>query len=248
MSPISDFTFRSQPADLPELMDAPCSPETLRACLQNLALVNRLTLSYRPTLAFLARVTQALGRRHPPLHILDVGSGYGDTLRVIHGWARRRRIPVTLTGIDLNPNATRAAREATAATRIPAGAITWLAGDALTTALPHPPDLIISSLLTHHLTDGELVDFLRWMDGTAQLGWFINDLERQPVPALLFGLLARTLRWHPFVQHDGPVSFRRAFRTSDWQRLLIAAGISPADIRIRPTFPARLCVERLRGT
>ena len=110
-----DFIHRADPATLPELMDGPCSFETLRACLQDLARVNRLTLSYRPTLNFLARATQARGRRPHPLHILDVGSGYGDTLRTISCWTGRRRIPVTLTGIDLNRNATRAAREATAA-------------------------------------------------------------------------------------------------------------------------------------
>ena len=243
-----DFTHRADPNLLPELMDAPCPYETLQACLRDLARVNCLTLSYRPTLNFLARVTQTHSRRGQPLHILDLGSGFGDTLRTIHGWARRRRIPVHLTGIDLNPDATRAAREATAGTRIPTNAITWITGDALRTPLRHPPDLILSSLVTHHLPDAGLVPLLRWIDAAARLGWFINDLDRRPTPARLFGLLARTLRWHPFVQHDGPVSFRRAFRTPDWQLLLNSAGIPITGgdaARIRPAFPARLTVTRL---
>ena len=241
----ADFNHRADPATLPELMDAPASFETLRACLQDLARANRLTLSRRPTLSFLAQVTQLRGRTAEPLHIVDVGSGYGDTLRTIHGWARRRQIPVTLTGIDLNPHATRAAREATAQTRIPPGAITWITGNALAATLPQPPDVVLSSLLTHHLPDLELVRFLAWMERSARLGWFINDLERQPNPARLFGLLARTLRWHPFVQHDGPVSFQRAFRAADWQHLLSLAAVPPGSATIRRRFPARLCVERL---
>jgi len=76
-----DFTHRADPTTLPELMDAPCTFETLRACLHDLARVNRLTLAYRPTLTFLAHATQTRKPTAEPLHILDVGSGYGDTLR-----------------------------------------------------------------------------------------------------------------------------------------------------------------------
>ena len=40
----------------------------------------------------------------------------------------------------------------------------------------------------------------------------------------LVGCLA-WVRWHWIVRHDGPVSFRRAFRKEDWVRLLAAAEI-----------------------
>ena len=223
-------------------MDAPCDFEMLRNCLRQLSYVNRFSLSYRPILNFLAHI--AVRRPGRPIHIVDVGSGFGDTLRRIHRWAALRRLPVTLTGIDLNPHAIRAAREASA--KLPPNAITWNTGDALRTPLPQPADIILSSLVTHHLSDVQLVSFLRWMEASAHLGWFINDLERQPVPASLFGLLAKTLRMHPFIQHDGPVSFRRAFRASDWRALLAEAEIPMQAVRIRPTFPARLCVSRLR--
>ena len=62
-----------------------------------------------------------------PMHIVDVGSGGGDLLRQIAGWARRRGIAVQLTGIDLNPYAARAAAESTPKEL----GITWVTGDAL---------------------------------------------------------------------------------------------------------------------
>jgi SAM-dependent methyltransferase len=232
-----DFTHR---ADLTELMDKPCSYEEFRACVEDIAQINRLTLSYRPVLAFLERVipTRAITTRPDlPIHILDVGFGYGDMLRRIHHWAAERKLPVLLTGIDLNPYAALAAREASA--NLP---ITWLTGDAF--SLKQPVDFILSSLFTHHLPHAELVRFLAWMESIATRGWFINDLERQPLPAHLISLLAKLMRWHRFVQHDAPVSFRRAFRTADWQALLAEANIDGA--RTIPTFPARLCVERLK--
>lgn len=231
-----DFLHRAEPETLPELMDQPCSYPTLAACLRDLERVNRLFGAYRPTLAFLRQ----FARQHSgPLRILDVGCGHGDMLRRIALWANQNQQPVQLTGIDLNQNAIAAAREAT-----PNGSIRWLHGDA--TALHEPFDVILSSLVTHHMATPQVIHFVRWMEQTALRGWFINDLERQYTPALWFGRLARLLRWHPFVQHDGPVSFRRAFRESDWQAILAQAGLAPAAATIRKEFPARLCVARLR--
>ena len=82
-------------------------------------------------------------------------------------------------------------------------------------------DIVVSSLLAHHLEDEEIVALLRRMEATVQLGWFINDLERAQWSYRMFGMV----RWHPIVRHDGPVSFRRAFRKEDWVRLLAAADV-----------------------
>ena len=105
-----DFSRRASPRELPELMDGDCTYEDFRDCLRNLEQVNRWLLGYRPTLAWLDRLPH---EPHDPVHIVDVGSGGGGLLRQIAGWARRRRIAVQLTGIDLNPFAARAAAEST---------------------------------------------------------------------------------------------------------------------------------------
>ena len=240
----ADFVRRTEPADLPEWMDEPCSREELTACLRDLEKVNRLTMSYGPTLRFLRRALRSRPGR--VLHVVDVGSGYGDMLRVVARWARRRRLPVRLTGIDLNPLSALIAAEATRAAGMAEGAIEWRSGDAMTESSVQAPDLVISSLVMHHLSRGEVVRFVRWMEASARVGWFVNDLERQRAPARMFGVLARAMRWHPFVQHDGPVSFRRAFRVGDWEEILREAGVSAGAARVLKVFPARLCVERLR--
>ena len=105
----------------------------------------------------------------------------------------------------------------------------------------------MSSLVAHHLPDGELVRFLRWMEQEAALGWFINDLSRAPVPYHLLGWFARALRLHPFVQHDGPVSIARAFQPADWRELCAQAGLREDEIAIRAWMPARLCVSRRKA-
>ena len=228
-----DFSRRVSPRELPELMDGDCSYEDFRDCLRSLEKVNRWLLGYRPTLAWLERLPRGRGK---PIHIVDVGSGGGDYLRQIAGWARRRGIAVQLTGIDLNPYAARAAAESTPKEL----GIEWVTGNALQYRPKKPVDIIVSSLLAHHLEDEEIVELLRWMESTAQVGWFINDLERSEWTSRMFGWV----RWHRFVQHDGPVSFRRAFRKEDWIRLLAAAAVPREDATVEQWRPGRLCVGR----
>ena len=228
-----DFSRRVSPRELPELMDGDCSYKDFRDCMRSLEKVNRWLLGYRPTLSWLERLA---GRLREPMHIGDVGSGGGDLLRQIAGWARRRGIAVQLTGIDLNPYAARAAAESTPKEL----GITWVTGDALVYRPEKPMDIVVSSLMAHHLEDEEIVALLRWMEATVQVGWFINDLERDEWSCRMFGWV----RWHRIVRHDGPVSFRRAFRKEDWVRLLAAAEIPQEALTVKHWRPGRLCVGR----
>jgi 2-polyprenyl-3-methyl-5-hydroxy-6-metoxy-1,4-benzoquinol methylase len=177
---------------------------------------------------------------HDPVRIVDVGSGGGDLLRQIASWALRRGIAVELTGIDLNPYAARAAAESTPKEL----GIAWVTGNALEYRPAKPVDIVVSSLMAHHLEDCEIVALLRWMESTAQAGWFINDLERSQWSSRMFAWVAEISRWHRFVLHDGPVSFRRAFLKQDWLRLLTAAGIPSESVTVEHWWPGRLCVGR----
>ncbi len=228
-----DLSGRVSPHDLPELMDGGCSYEDFRDCLRSLEKVNRWLGGYRPTLSWLDQLPRGL---REPIHIVDVGSGGGDYLRQIAGWARRQNLAVHLTGIDLNPYGARAALETTPEEL----GIDWVTCDALAYRPDKPIDVVISSLLAHHLEDQEIVGLLGWMEATAQLGWFINDLERTKWSYRMFSWVP----WHPIVRHDGPVSFRRAFREEDWLRLLATAGNLQNFVTLEHWRPGRLCVGR----
>jgi SAM-dependent methyltransferase len=227
-----------------EWMDDPwVGFDDFQACLVDLARVNMLTLAHRATLRFLERLLplgRALGR---PIEIVDVGSGYGDLLRQIAGWARRRRVDVSLTGVDLNPWARKAALQATA----PGLGIEWVTADALAHDPPRGVDVVVSSLFTHHLTDSRIVEFLQWMEAKARLAWFINDLHRHPLPHHVFAWFAELVKFHPFVRHDGPVSIARAFVPADWHALLAAAAIEAGAAEVQWVFPFRLTVARCKG-
>lgn len=229
-----DFTRR---AELTELMDEPCSREEMRACLRDLERVNRWFLGYRPVLHFLNSL--GLSQRAEPVSILDVGCGYGDGLRRIERWARDSGTNVQLTGCDLNSDTVAIAAEAS-----PASKVEWVAADVFSLDGRQPVDIVVSSLFTHHLSESNVIRFVRWMENHTRVGWFINDLSRAAVPYWLFKAFARIVGLHRFVQHDGPVSFRRAFVREDWRRMCGAAGLSEKDFTIEAWAPARLCVSR----
>lgn len=217
-----------------ELMDADdLDPDVYADVVRDLARVNVVTLAARPTLAFLRRVT----RGRPTLRLLDVGFGDGDMLRRIERWTARRGIAAELVGVDLNPRSERAARM-----HMPAGSrIRFVTGDYA--EMGGGWDAIVSSLVAHHMTGGQLVAFLRYMQANARC-WFINDLHRHGFAYRGYPLLARAAGWHAIVRHDGALSIARAFRPGEWPPLLFQAGIT--DARVFRAFPFRLCVERLR--
>jgi 2-polyprenyl-3-methyl-5-hydroxy-6-metoxy-1,4-benzoquinol methylase len=237
-----------------ELMDAEdLPPDTYAAVLHDLAQVNTLTMARRPTLRFLGQVQQRLARRQvdavmatgakprvAPVHlkILDVGFGDGDMLRAIHRWAAKRHVKVELVGIDLNPNSVAAAQSATPADmpiEYRAGDYTNLAGEGW--------DVIISSLVAHHMTHAQLVAFLRFMDAEAKAGWFINDLHRHGFAYNGYPLLATLMRWHPIVRHDGRLSIARSYRPAEWPPILEEAYITGS--RVERHFPFRLCISKI---
>ena len=219
-----------------ERMDAEdLPPETLAAVLRDLAQVNAVTLAGRPTIAFLARALRGL----PRFRLLDVGFGDGDMLRRIARWAAKRGIAAELVGVDLNPNSAPAA-----AARTPTGLpITYRTGDYATLA-DEPWDVIVSSLVAHHMTHDQLVGFVRFMETHARRGWFVNDLHRHGFAHAGYPLLARLAGWHPIVRHDGRLSIARSYRPAEWFPILGEAGATEA--RVFRAFPFRLCVERLR--
>lgn len=219
-----------------ELMDDPSLDAGVYAhVMRDLGKVNTLTMARLPTLDFLGR---AIGERKQ-FRLLDVGYGGGDMLRAIATWATKRGITAELFGVDLNPRSETAAKSVTPTTM----PIRYITGDYADVA-SKDFDFIVSSLVAHHMTRTELIAFLRFMDANAKRGWFINDLHRHAFAWLGYPLLARLMRWHPIVRHDGRLSIARAYRPEEWPPLLEEAGVKGA--RVRRVFPFRLCVEAIR--
>ncbi len=229
----------SHRADTPERMDTDCVDYAdYQRCLRDLSRVNRATFTARPTLRWLGRQGLRSGER---FSLLDVASGYGDILRAIRRWSTRRGLEAELVGVDLNPWAVRAARDATPAE----DRIEYVATDVFAFAPERQFDFIVSAQFTHHLTDAQVVEFVRWMERSARRGWLISDIHRSTLAYLGFNLLATAARWHHFVRSDGLISITRGFRPDELEQLAREA-VPAGEVTVRRHVPFRLTVERNR--
>jgi 2-polyprenyl-3-methyl-5-hydroxy-6-metoxy-1,4-benzoquinol methylase len=203
--------------------------------LKQIETINRLTLGYRPLLAWLDR--QLSGHGGYPVAVFDIGSGRGDLLRRIWNVARHKVVAVQLTGFDMETWSAAAARQATPEYMD----ISYRVADAFD--VEATADFIVCSHTTHHMDEETLVRFIRWLDIHARRGWFICDLHRHPAAYLFSKFLLSVLPVNPMVRNDGAVSVARAFTASDWRRILERAGV-PADIRWH--FPFRYGISRVK--
>lgn len=222
-------------------MDAPDLPEAdYRACLRDLAALNRMTLTHRAALRWLARAS----RHMEHFSVLDIAFGQGDFLRALARFGRRSGKTLRLEGIDLNPRAAIAARGAAkAAAGAGEPAIAYHTGDVFNHVPAEPPDFIFTSQFPHHLPEAGILRLLGWMERHARHGWHITDLRRDALAYHGFPALARLCRWHPIVRQDGQTSIARGFTGAEWRALLASAGLK-AEVRSRVFF--RHSISRLK--
>ena len=222
------------------LDDADMDPAELELVLRDLARFNGAMLGHRSVIAWLRRATKDAPNDRP-MTLVDVGCGYGDLLRAIRRWSRQRGLPLRLIGIDLSRETVRIARAATN----DADQIEYRVEDVFEHQADEPIDFVVSSLLTHHLSDAMIVRFLRWMEATARKGWLIYDLQRHAVPYFFIGLMGKLTSLHRTVIHDGRISVARSLTRPEWRRHILAAGIASDAVQLR-WFLFRFLIGRLR--
>jgi len=97
-------------------------------------------------------------------------------------------------------------------------------------------DIILTTLVCHHLTDEELIPFLQNALETARQAVIINDLHRHTLAYGLYRIVSPFFR-NRLITNDGLISIRRSYKRSDWQRLLAQAGIT--HYQLKWCFPFR---------
>lgn len=212
-----------------ELMDlGDYSAAEFEQCLRQLKLINILTNGYRPTVNAVATLARK-HRTNDPLRILDIGYGYGDTLREIAIWARKNRVAVDLTGLDLNPLSQKIAKAATPAEF----KINFLVGDIFLHMPEKPYDICTNALMMHHLTDDQIVKLVEWMNINSKLGFFSNDLHRSLIAYNFIKYFTRIFRFNRLILNDAPLSVARSFCRDDWNNYFKKANLDPAQLKIK---------------
>lgn len=227
-----------------ELLDEPDIPDRdLERNLVELDLINRYLGGHKITIGGVRRLVGALSadKINPgrPLHICEIGCGGGDNLQVIDRWAKRRGIPLLITGVDMKETCTRFAQKKQwhHPTR-------WITDDYRNAAFDTPPDILFSSLFCHHFSDRELPVMLRWMHEHASLGFFINDLHRHPLAYYSIRWITAAWSRSYLVRNDAPLSVRRGFVKQDWKKFIAQSGIPGSSIRWKWAFRWLVLVSR----
>lgn len=156
-----------------------------------------------------------------PESILDVGCGGGAFTRLL----AERYSRTTIVGIDTSLDAIRDAQD-----KYNSHSLKNLFFEHRNNPELKEPtnsfDVVIATLICHHLTDQQLVEFLKEACRISKRAVVINDLHRHPLAYYLFGLISPVLFNNRLIQHDGMLSIKRAFKRKDLEQYLVAAGIT----------------------
>jgi 2-polyprenyl-3-methyl-5-hydroxy-6-metoxy-1,4-benzoquinol methylase len=213
-------------SDRKELLDGEAIPfGDIRQNMQELDVINRRLGGHRITLLGMKALLKNRGN-HSSMHIVEIGCGGGDNLRVIKDWGAKKGLQLQLTGVDINPECIRFAQA-----QVQNAGIEFICADYAKAVFRHEPQVIFSSLFCHHFSHDALVTQLCWMQQNSSLGFFINDLHRHPLAYHSIQLLTRAFSRSYLVKHDAPLSVLRGFSGQDWKAALAAARITHYSLR-----------------
>ncbi len=86
-------------------------------------------------------------------------------------------------------------------------------------------DIVMATLVCHHLSDEQIIDFLKRAARVARKAVIINDLHRHWLAYISFQVIAPLLFPNRLIKHDGLLSIKRSFVRSELQSLLDCAGL-----------------------
>jgi hypothetical protein len=193
----------------------------MRRILTTLEVINRWLGGVHATLTHLRRFS----KRWKPgekIRIVDWGTGGADVPRAIVDWARRRRRPIEIIGVDNNPDVIHVAGERCRGYP----EIQLVKAHVFAYSDRRAFDYAISSLCLHHLNDGTIVELLRKSHEMVRRGIIMNDLIRSRRAHAWIWALTRLLRAHPVVRDDAPHSVQRAFTAEELAGYAAAARVS----------------------
>lgn len=223
-----------------ELMDdLSLSGDELRRNLEELEVINTWLGGYKVVLDALEQLLA--GYSGPPLRLADIGCGGGDTLRHIAKWARRKGIPLRLTGIDANDFMVGYARQRCGG--FPE--IKLEQHDVFSERFQREQyDIVVCSLFCHHFSDAQLVNMFQQLHRQAGMAVIINDLHRHWLAYHSIKLLTRFFSDSYLVKNDAPLSVWRAFTKQELQQLVQQAGINKYSLRWMWAFRWQLLLKK----
>lgn len=217
-----------------EWMDDPAlPPDRHRHALSGLRRLNQISGVSSALMRQLTRLA-ASASKHRPLKILDVASGSGDLPIAWLKAAKRKKIPMAVTALDISETAMQTASEAATRADVELGTI---CRDALHDGLPTGFDVVTCSLFMHHLDPPDVSKLIHEMWRASERAMVICDLERSRTNLALVAASARLVTRSDVVHFDASASVRGAYTRAEFSKLLQQAlGFT---VPVRRSFPCR---------
>lgn len=216
------FAHRSSEKELIDLGPDYYTQEEYADCMKKLFWVNKLLGFFHSTVRMIKKIPTAKT-------LVDIGCGDGLFLLNLS----KHHPQLTCQGLDICPEAIRLAQ-----THLTNSSITFRLQPTQQLTLPENSfDILLLTLVCHHLSDEELIPFLKAAFFAARQVVVINDLHRHFLAYWFYKLLSPLLFRNRLITHDGLVSIKRGFIKSEWQILLKKAGIQ--RYQIKWCFPFR---------
>lgn len=224
-----DFSRRSYEKELLDRDDIPF--KDIKRNMQELDTINSLLGGHAITIAGLKNFYTQIKKES--LTVCEIGCGGGDNLKAIHQWCSKKNIPIKLIGIDINPDCISYAKENCSSIYD----IEFIISDYRLACLGKTkPDIIFSSLFTHHLNDEQFGEMLQWSAENSVSGFFINDLQRHFLAYYSIKLLTAVFSKSYLVKNDAPLSVQRGFSRKELIALLRKAHIQNYTIKWKWAF------------
>jgi ubiquinone/menaquinone biosynthesis C-methylase UbiE len=204
--------------------------EEYSVCLSELSFINRFLGDCRAARNALFEQVRKNELSH--FSLLDIGAGSGQLLMSLESFARAGNYTMHAVGLELNE----------ASVRHLAKRLVVVQADGL--RLPFTDrsfDFSICSLLTHHLSDQNVICLLDEMARVSRYAIIVVDLHRHFLAYYLFKLVARVLSMSRLVREDGALSVLRGFKPSELNEL--ARTSSLRAYKVRRSFPFRLVLQ-----
>jgi len=155
------------------------------------------------------------------VHLLDVGCGAGDNIAAILKWGIKHNVALQITGVDLSETAINMAK-----TRFKGHLnVHLIHSDYRDLNMTESPDIIVTSLFNHHLTDTENVYYFNWAKNLATMGFIVNDLHRKAFAYYAIKIISVLANTSRYFKNDAPLSVLRAFKKDELLQLAKEAHI-----------------------
>ncbi|MEQ8518776.1 MAG: methyltransferase domain-containing protein [Cytophagales bacterium] len=204
--------------------DLNLASDALKQNLRELEMVNTYLGGYKVTLSALKKLKLDKDRKY---RLLDIGSGAGDMLKQMAKWAERNQLNIEFIGIDANQFMVDYAANACSEF----ANISFLRKNIFETKTEDlKADIVTMNLFCHHFNNEELNQIINRISHSEAKVIIINDLHRHPLAYYSIWFLTRLFNGSYLVQHDAPLSVKRAFKRNEIRKIFVNTSFKDVTI------------------